>query len=62
MSSLLVPWLAKPRLPGETPISAGAVVAERITRVLVMDGVADEIKALTGEEAIDVSSVIGDRR
>jgi hypothetical protein len=56
---LLVPWVAKPRLPGEKPISAGAVVAERFTRVvLVMDRVAEEISVLTGEETIDVSSVL----
>jgi hypothetical protein len=42
-------------LPGEKPISAGAVVTERFT-VLVRDGV--EKGVLTGEETIVVSSVM----
>ncbi len=40
-------------------ISAGAVTDEAISVVSVMDGIAEEIKVLTGEETIEASSVMG---
>jgi hypothetical protein len=61
-ASLLVPFVSEPRLPGERPISAGAVVTKRFT-VLVRDGVAEEIRVLTGGETVDeITPLTGDEK
>ena len=59
---MLVPFVSEPRLPGERPIFAGAVVTKRFT-VLVRDGVAEEIRVLTGGETVDeITPLTGDEK